>query len=326
MKQNIVSVLVAAYNVEKTITYTIKSILNQTYQYVEIIVVNDGSKDQTMEVLQEFKNRITIIETVNQGLGAARNIALDAANGDYIMFMDGDDYFVHNNVISDMISTSERKKADIVIGDFNYVNTKGEILSTRKVKPSIESMYSGAWNKLYDKKLWSTKRFPEKVLYEDAGVIMSVGLAANKMVALNDAIYAYTQSSTTITQTLSSPERHLDVISALNPYMSSLSESFDNKSKSAVRYINHLILGHIVVLKMEYADSERRTNVIKELIEYMNQPLLKNGGFSSGILSDVMQKIMFWSLRTKSLTVTLNFLLLVAVAIRNRRRNKGKNI
>lgn len=322
MNKKKVSVLVAAFNVENTISQTVKSILDQSYQNTEVIVINDGSRDNTEQVLSTFSDKITVITTQNSGLGAARNLGLKTASGDYIMFMDGDDFLTYNDVISDFVNLAEEDSSDLVVADFNYVDNAGNTISKRSVNTTIEDMYSGAWNKFYSKNLWRDLQFPEGVLYEDAGIIMNIALDANRISVLKKPVYAYRQSEKTITQTLSTVERHLDSIKSIKPYTYKLAEVNKMRAKSAVHYINHLMLGHLVVVKTEYKESKQQIVVIKAIIEYMESPLLRNQGFSKNVLKDIIQRVLFWTLKTESIQFVMDILLRQANNVRNRRRNK----
>ena len=317
-----ISVLVAAFNVENTISQTINSILDQSYKNIEIIVINDGSRDNTENVLKTFGDKITVITTQNSGLGATRNLGLKMASGDYIMFIDGDDYLTYNNGISDFVNCAEKDLADLVVADFNYVDEDGNTISKRLVNSTIESMYSGAWNKLYSKSLWKGVQFPENILYEDAGVVMSIALSANRITVLHKPVYAYRQSKKTITQSLNSVERHLDSIKSIEPYTHKIIESKKYCAKSAVRYINHLMLGHLIVVKTEYVKSDQQIAVVKEIVKYMESPLLRNQGFSKNIFNDSIQKLLFWTLKTNNIKFVMDVLLKNASNVRNRRRNK----
>ena len=325
MKKKKVSILVAAYNVEKTIFQAVQSILEQTYDNMEIIVVNDGSTDNTEEILKAFTGKVLVINKVNQGLGSARNTGLEKATGDFIMFIDGDDYFAYQNVVEDLVNLSEKDSAELVVADFNYVDSSGKVLSKKKVQSEIESIYSGVWNKLYAKSLWSKRRFPENILYEDSGVVMNVGISANKISVLHEPIYSYRQSEESITQSLDSPERHLDSIKAFEPYIDMVSQLTDTQAKrSAVRYMNHILLGHAIVVKVEYISSAQQVAVLKQLLQYMESPLLKKDGFSSRFISDKVQRLTFKLLKTDKLQSVLDILLGFAINIRNKKRNKRR--
>lgn len=317
-----VSVLVAAFNVENTISQTINSILDQSYQNIEIIVINDGSRDNTEDVLKTFDDKIMVITTQNSGLGATRNLGLKMASGDYIMFIDGDDYLTYTDVISDFVNCAEKDSADLVVADFNYVDEDGNTISKRSVNSTIEGMYSGAWNKLYLKSLWKDILFPENILYEDAGVVLSIALSANRITVLHKPVYAYRQSKKTITQSLNSVERHLDSIKSIEPYTYKIIEAKKDCAKSAMHYINHLMLGHLIVVKTEYVKSDQQIAVINEIVKYMESPLLRNQGFSKNIFNDSIQKLLFWTLKKDNIKFVMDVLLKSASNVRNKRRNK----
>lgn len=122
-----ISVIIPAYNVENYIEKCLNSIVNQTLKDIEIICVDDGSTDNTGELLRKYAvedNRITLISQKNNGVAAARNIGLDAACGEYIMFLDGDDYYLPDTCLTayDKISKSS---ADIgVYGNYNSINNE----------------------------------------------------------------------------------------------------------------------------------------------------------------------------------------------------------
>lgn len=111
-----VSIIVPIYNSEKTIKKCLDSILNQTYKNIEVICVNDGSTDNSLEVLNEYlkkDNRIKIITKENGGVSSARNIGIENANGDYISFADSDDW-LELNMIEELVNTIINKEVDVV--------------------------------------------------------------------------------------------------------------------------------------------------------------------------------------------------------------------
>src|SRR6266699_844310 len=93
----LVSILITAYNAEKTIAYTLQSAIAQTWQRKEIIVVDDGSKDRTAEVVRQFKG-VTVVSTENQGLSGAQNVAFPLSQGDYIQYLDADDLLAPDKI------------------------------------------------------------------------------------------------------------------------------------------------------------------------------------------------------------------------------------
>ena len=123
----LVSVIIPAYNVERYIETAIRSVLNQDYGNIELIVVDDGSTDGTRSVIEGTCGNACncrLIHTANNGVSAARNIALDACKGDYVLFLDSDDY-LPKNAISILLSTMEEAKADVVLTRAAMVHPNG---------------------------------------------------------------------------------------------------------------------------------------------------------------------------------------------------------
>lgn len=165
-----VSVIVPVYNAEKTLRRCIKSIIEQTYNDIEIILINDGSTDSSRNICEEFENtdkRIKLINKSNEGVSASRNLGIECASGDYLMFADSDDWFTHD-AVETMVSAADRTGCDMVISDFyrvknNYASIKGDIneegIMERQdfvlyMMDNPANFYYGAmWNKLYRRKI-----------------------------------------------------------------------------------------------------------------------------------------------------------------------------
>lgn len=132
MKEEVkVSIIVPAYNAEKYIERCIKSLIGQTYKNIEIILINDGSKDDSLSILRNFESRdkrIILINQENSGPSKARNRGINESNGDYIAFIDADDY-VELNYIEEMIKQSNCFKSDMIICNYKEVRREGEIPS-----------------------------------------------------------------------------------------------------------------------------------------------------------------------------------------------------
>lgn len=134
-----ISVVVAAYNAEKTINRCILSILNQTYKDFELLIIDDGSKDKTAEILDTYKNnKIKVIHQDNQGIAAVRNKALELVAGDYITFVDSDDY-VDKNFLLNLLNGYKNKNIDIglsIVG-VNRVSETGKLIECDSYKEGI---------------------------------------------------------------------------------------------------------------------------------------------------------------------------------------------
>ena len=120
MKNDLISVIVPVYNVEKYLKRCVDSIINQSYQYLEIILVDDGSKDRSSELCDKYAERyqnIKVVHKKNAGLGYARNTGLEIATGKYVAFVDSDDY-IAGNMISNLYNDIKKSNADACIGGF----------------------------------------------------------------------------------------------------------------------------------------------------------------------------------------------------------------
>lgn len=132
-----VSIIIPVYNREKYISRCISSVINQTYKNLEIIIVDDGSTDDSLNIVRSFDdNRLKIIESENKGVSNARNIGIQNASGKYIMFVDSDDYIL-DEMVENFVREMEETDADLVCG--NFANTK---IKNIHEKITISSEYS----------------------------------------------------------------------------------------------------------------------------------------------------------------------------------------
>ena len=184
-KKPLISVIVPVYNVEKYLPKCLDSLLAQTWQELEIIVVDDGSPDNSWDIMQEYARRDSRVRPIRQkngGLSAARNAGVEAARGEWIGFLDSDDY-VAPEMYERLYRAAAEQGAQMAVCSFTYVTpdgkpiprtspiTKNEVLSGIQVMERLAGpqnwYYITAWNRLYQKKLFDTVRFPVGKLHED---------------------------------------------------------------------------------------------------------------------------------------------------------------
>lgn len=148
-----VSIIIPVYNSEKYISKCLDSVINQTYKNIEILVINDGSKDNSINILSEYEkkdSRIIVIDKENEGVAKTRNMGIKKATGDYIMFIDNDD-FIDSDYVETYLKNTDY---DIVIGSYKRTDINGEILFKYNLnEDSIWSKYIvlAPWAKLYKK-------------------------------------------------------------------------------------------------------------------------------------------------------------------------------
>ncbi len=207
-----VSIIIPVYNVEKYIAKCIQSLLAQTYKNFEAIIVDDGSPDNSIQIAKELVNgdpRFVFLEKENGGLSSARNLGLDYMKGDYVAFLDSDDYFHHECLDKVITEFEKNRKIDIVIFGTLWVSEKGEVLhkTTSDIakycvykdillyENSIEQM---VWNKVYHRDVFVDERFYEGIIYEDTEIIPRL-LLNKKLSHLPYYLYRYIQREGSIT-------------------------------------------------------------------------------------------------------------------------------
>ena len=204
--KDLISVIIPAYNVEKYITRCMESLINQTYTNLEIILVDDGSTDNTSQICDKYAqkdDRIKVIHKQNGGQSEARNQALDIATGKYITFLDSDDY-LSEDYIEYMYKLLKNNNADISVCGVQIVNfedkqykideTEVKIYNTEEALENMlysEGIEVAVYSKLYPKQYFDDIRFPVGEKYEDIAVIALLMNKAKKIVYGKKKCYFY---------------------------------------------------------------------------------------------------------------------------------------
>lgn len=230
--RHLVSIVVPIYNVEKYLQQCLESIINQTYKHIEILLVNDGSTDNSGKIAEEYAvidNRIKVIHKKNGGLSSARNAGINKAKGKYIAFIDSDDW-IELEFIQVLVNSAEEYNSDIIQCGFlrEYTDNKNSfggnsnkpIINVYTGKEAINDLFNKrnitvmAWNKLYNIKLFNKIRYPENLIHEDEAVIHELLYNSNKVITINTLLYHYRIRSNSITQLSFNPAK-MDIIDAL---------------------------------------------------------------------------------------------------------------
>ena len=231
--QPLVSVIIPVYNVEKYLEKCINSVVSQTYKNLEIILVDDGSTDNSGQMCDEFKKkdkRIKVIHKENGGLSDARNVALDVCKGDYITFVDSDDW-IPRNAIDALCDAIISEKADISSGQLyetfkrQHSEKAGVSLITRYSTEDalrdlmyLHGLSNSASGKLYKRSLFSKIRYPIGMHYEDLGTTYKIFALAENIVSINKNVYFYYQNPKSIVHSGFSKKRLEGVDFALEEY------------------------------------------------------------------------------------------------------------
>lgn len=205
--KELVSVIVPVYNVEKYLSECIDSIRQQTYKNIEILIIDDGSTDGSANICDKFAqvdNRIKVIHKKNGGLSDARNVGICAASGEYLSFIDSDDY-IESDMIECLYNSCIGHHADISIcgrvceieGSENnfylFTDFFGVLTSTEAVKDLLvqKNCDSAAWDKLYKADLFTNIRYPKGVLHEDLNVTVQLLAQCRNVAYIDKALYHY---------------------------------------------------------------------------------------------------------------------------------------
>ena len=218
-----ISIIIPCYNAEKTIKRCLESVISQTYKNIEIVIINDGSIDKTDSIIKKYinDNRIKYYNRSNHGIGKTRNFGIKEATGEYITFLDSDDY-LPNDAIDNLYKLAQKNKLDLVVSDY-YVDNKN--IKSEKIKsfpitniknnPNlIFDINLAPWNKLYKKELIENIKFEENLKYEDAPFVIESIIKAKRIGKLDKETYYYVvnpNSETTIRD-----ERIFDIFKILD--------------------------------------------------------------------------------------------------------------
>lgn len=209
-KKPLISIIVPVYNAQLYLDRCIKSLLNQTYINIEIILINDGSTDNSGKLCDDYSlgdSRIKVIHQINKGAAEAKNIGLDSCSGEYISFVDSDD-FINRTYIETLYQLIIHYEADLVQclfqtgsnNQFYYKNQKKPKIIVFNENEIFKSKYYKAvvWGKLYKKDLFMHIRFVNNRRIDDEGVSYKNYYLANKVILTTEQLYYYYQSPNSI--------------------------------------------------------------------------------------------------------------------------------
>lgn len=251
-KEPLISIIVPVYNVEKYLKRCLNSILAQTYSNIEILLIDDGSTDQSGQICDDFAkldSRIHVLHKVNGGVSTARNLGIKQAKGEYVTFVDSDDY-----VDEDLIS--------YLYGLIQYANTKMSVCvnrlyneKTRNLQSSIndgkkevltvhesikrllyhQNFFVSPCAKLYRKDLFWDIKYPAGKLYEDVAVTYQLVIKAGLIAYGCSDKYTYCVRGNSITRSAFNP-RQLDLVEAADSAVSDITRKFPDLAQAGMRF------------------------------------------------------------------------------------------
>lgn len=274
-----VSVIVPVYNVEKYLERCLNSLVNQTLENIEIIIVNDGTKDNSEEIIKKFMEKypqkIVYLKKENGGLSDARNFGIPYAKGEYIAFLDSDDY-VEKDIYKEMYELAKKENSDMVECDFlwEYPN---------KVREDIGQVYNGkkemlekvrvvAWNKLIRKSILEKTQiqFPKGLRYEDVEFTYKLIPHLNKVSFLKKTYIHYIQRENSIINVQN--ERTKEIFTVLENVIDYYKENnFYEEYKDELEYVyTRYLLCSSLLRMVKIQDKETRKNMLKTTWENLN--------------------------------------------------------
>ena len=216
----LISIIIPCFNAEKTLEKCLKSVVQQSYANLEIIIIDDGSTDETSLIYNKFQSndeRILVLKQQNSGVSKARNTGVKAATGDYICFVDSDDW-AELNYCSELYSLLVGENADISIVEASYEDENGNVLCSKPI--SDEKIFDGnralvllledqeiqshPWGKLFKADLLKNVHFPENLkCFEDYSTLFKIFNKAVKVIKSNEKLYHYIQREDSLSHNLS---------------------------------------------------------------------------------------------------------------------------
>lgn len=282
-KEPLVSVVIPIFNVEKYLKKCIESVRAQIYKNIEIILIDDGSEDNSPQICDDYQqldNRIHVIHKINGGLSDARNAGIDVCTGEYIVFVDSDDY-IHPYMIKGMLAIALDEETDIVECGVCHVNENnhadfgiGSIPCRKKIlnhDRAIEEVLDyklgiTVWNKLYKSSLFQQIRFPMGRLHEDEFVVPFVIDMCSKYALIDNRYYAYVKRKGSIMD-MPFNSNKMDILEAHQSRLEYFSKKYDGKYDMTIKYHFYVACVNLkILMKNQFSKSEVK-KIYKDLFQ-----------------------------------------------------------
>lgn len=275
----LISIVVPIYNVEKYLRKCLNSILEQSYSEFELILVDDGSTDCSGSIADEYgrnDERISVYHKENEGLAATRNYGIERAKGEYICFIDSDDW-IENTYLENLSRLANEYFADVVICDF--LKNEGEGVITQPLSEviveetgyeAIANIYTQnylryvvAWNKLYRRSIFDNIKYLTGIIHEDEAICADIFCACAKVIRTNRVLYNYRVNNSTSIMSSEYNLKRLDILKALENRMSLFEQKGYREyyEKDSFKYMYKILLNIIEIRKIP----EDNTSVIRDL-------------------------------------------------------------
>ena len=267
------SIIVPVYNAERFLRPCLDSLLAQTLEDFELLLVNDGSQDGSGAILEEYRRRdprrIRVITVDNGGQGRARNLALDLAQGEFLGFADSDDW-VEPRMFETLVRAAEEQNADLAVCDAVECWPDGRRVPLPLSRfPRPIKMGTEVWSKLFRRSVFGDLRFAEGVWYEDMAYVVQALLRTDRIARVPEALYCY-RCGHSSTMNNRNAKRNRDLLKVLELLRRPMLDA-GREEDFASLVLNHALLDGINRVRRQNGD-EKET-VINEIRDYVNQTI-----------------------------------------------------
>ena len=287
LNQDLISIVIPVYNVEKYLERCLQSVVDQTYKDIEIILVDDGSTDESKIICDLYESndsRIKVIHKENGGLSDARNAGIDIAKGKYISFIDSDDY-VEKDYIKSMYDAIKKDNSDISVSlhvikyengktKFKFENQCDKIVNAKQALEMMlydDGLDLSAWGKLYKTVFFNNIKFPKGRIFEDAATTYKLMDKAEKISLVNQYLYNYMIRNNSISSGKFN-EKKMDLISSTKEMSDFVSQKYPDLQRACDRRLMYAYLSTITQLAKSN-EQKKYCDLKKELMTYIK----KNG-------------------------------------------------
>lgn len=293
----LVSIIITFYNEEGLLSRCLESVKNQTYNNLEVILVNDGSTDNSLEIAKKFYEEFyscKIITIENSGHAEARNIGLDSISGYYVTFLDADDE-LESTMISLCINKMITNNTDLVICKFSIINTKGEIelvsgwkdfvVNNNKAKDLIPKMFTNGisetvWGKIYKSETAKKIKFDKGLWFDDRPYVFEYLFFADKVCFVDKSLLKIHKRNSSITRRIIEAKRIIDCQKVFELELAILKKHHGNsklKDKIAKHYLDVMVDNFLflVVDKNKVIDLKSIRRYFKEALVFFKNRMKK---------------------------------------------------
>lgn len=306
----LISIIIPVYNAEKFLKKSIESVINQSYENIELILINDGSTDSSEMICDKYAvadNRIKLISQKNSGPAAARNMGLRHVTGDFVFFLDADD-FIEKNTIKILAEKYNEYQVDLVMANFSKLENNGEIIKQRAsfrpdnelfkhrmkellktdivdyvrhfLKHPSNHLISYCWARLYKISIIRENNifFNENMrLFEDFVFNLEYLKHTNKIIFVNEPLYTYVMSNNHITASMAVIKSD-SLLYDMNIFKNKAIDFFWPVNANAE--INHALVHYVIIFMIRSCrqiNKNNRKNIYNEIKQMINASIFKEG-------------------------------------------------